>query len=331
MIWNTCFDPAALEYDAEYENSLAFSGAFQRYTDELITRLISSYDLSGGVVAEIGSGKGEFLAELCERANCSGIGWDPSYTGEMDGRAPGRLTFVRELFGPDADLSDARLVVSRHVVEHLEDPVGVLAMVRRALGPRAAALYVEVPAAELMLAEDTIWDIIYPHVTVMSATGLREVLTRAGFHPNGHGYSFGDQYLWVEASTEPVRTGIPAVAPARLGDGDGFAARLADKRASWAERLPRLVAEGPVALWGAGAKGTTFLNVVEGGESIEWVVDVNPRKQGTYVPGTGHRIVGPDALEQQAVRAIVVMNPIYSGEIARALEQLGVEAELLVA
>ncbi len=254
MIWNTRFDPAALEYDAEYENSLAFSGAFQRYTDELISRLIAAHDLEGGLVAEIGSGKGEFLAELCERAHCSGIGWDPSYTGEMDGRASGKLTFVRDLFGPDADLSEARLVVSRHVVEHLEDPVGVLAMVRQALEGRAATVYVEAPAAEFMLAEDAIWDVIYPHVTVLTATGLREVLRRAGFHPTTHGYSFGEQYLWVEASTEPASV-PPEATSGRVEDVDGFAARMAEKRASWAERLPRLVADGSVALWGRARRG----------------------------------------------------------------------------
>ena len=67
LIWNTCFDPDVLSYDAEYENSLHFSGEFRRYTDELVERLIESHQLAGGLVAELGSGKGEFLAQLCEQ------------------------------------------------------------------------------------------------------------------------------------------------------------------------------------------------------------------------------------------------------------------------
>ncbi|MGH3111913.1 MAG: methyltransferase, partial [Gaiellaceae bacterium] len=38
LIWNTSFDPDVLSYDADYENSLHFSGEFCRYTEELAER-----------------------------------------------------------------------------------------------------------------------------------------------------------------------------------------------------------------------------------------------------------------------------------------------------
>ncbi len=60
-------------------------------------------------------------------------------------------------------------------------------------------------------------------------------------------------------------------------------------------------------------------------------MDVNPRKQGRYVPGTGQRITAPDSLVGQDLRAIVVMNPVYSAEIERTLRELGIDAEVLVA
>ena len=332
LIWNTRFDPAVLSYDADYENSLHFSGEFRRYSEELAELLIDRHPLAGGHVAELGSGKGEFLALLCERAGCTGVGFDPSYAGEADGRAEGRLTFVRDLLAPDSDLGEADLVVCRHVVEHLENPVGVLTTVRRALGERSAAIYVEVPAAEYLLREDAIWDLIYPHVTCLSAAALEEIVRRAGFHPREHGYSFGGQYLWVDATTdasspaedEPRRDSLAA-------DAGEFAERLLAKRELWAGELPRLLAAGPVALWGAGAKGTTFLNLVPAGESIQFVVDVNPRKQGKYVPGTGQRIVAPESLVEHPPATILVMNPVYSDEIAESLRRLRVDAQLVVA
>ena len=332
LIWNTRFDPEALSYDAEYENSLHFSGEFRRYTEELVERLVGSHELAGKHVAEIGSGKGEFLAQLCERGACTGVGFDPTYAGESDGRAEGRLIFVRDLFRPGADLGGASLVVCRHVVEHLEDPVGVLAQVRRALGEGRASVYVEVPSAEYLLGEEAIWDVIYPHVTCLSAAALGEILARAGFHPGEHGYSFGGQYLWMEASTEPVRSARPAGTNGAVSAAAiQFRDRLAAKRELWSNRLELLVADQSVVVWGAGAKGTTFLNVVAGGKSVETVVDVNPRKHGKYVPGTGQRIVAPDSLLEQQAGTIVVMNPVYSEEISRALRELGLEADVLVA
>jgi SAM-dependent methyltransferase len=332
LIWNTRFDPAVVAYDAEYENSLEFSGEFRRYSDELIERLVSRHRLDGRHVAEVGSGMGAFLAALCERAGCSGIGFDPSYAGEADGRARGRLTFVRDLLRAESDLGRPELVVSRHVVEHLEDPVAVLAGVRRALGDDDAVLYVEVPAAEYLLDEDAVWDVIYPHVTCLSAPALHEILVRAGFQPTEYGYSFGGQYLWVEATTNAAET--RSIAPPAAGLADrigGFAERFAAKQADWAVRLPQLVERGAVALWGAGAKGTMFLNLVPGGDAIRHVVDVNPRKQGKYVPGTGQRIVAPEELRAVDLGAVVVMNPIYRDEIAATLAELELDAELIVA
>ncbi len=332
LIWNTQFDPAVVAYDAEYENSLHFSAEFQRYCDELVERLASRHRLAGRHVAEVGSGKGEFLAALCEHAGCSGIGFDPSYDGEAQGRADGRLTFVRELLGAGSDLGSPALVVSRHVVEHLEDPVAVLAGVRRALGDREAAIYVEVPAAEYLLDADAVWDVIYAHVTCLSAPVLREILVRAGFHPTAHGYSFGGQYLWVEATTRaPDLRSIAPPAAAIVDRVHGFSERFAARQSHWGMRLPQLLERGSVALWGAGAKGTMFLNLVAGGDAIQYVVDLNPRKQGKHVPGTGQRIVAPDELRGADLGAVVVMNPIYRDEIAATLRGLELDVALIVA
>ena len=102
-------------------------------------------------------------------------------------------------------------------------------------------------------------------------------------------------------------------------------------RERWEATLPRLLAEAPVAVWGAGAKGATFLNVVEGGERIGTVVDVNPRKHGRFVTGTGQPIVPPDALATAGVGTIVVMNPVYADEIRETARALGVAADVLVA
>jgi SAM-dependent methyltransferase len=332
LIWNTRFDPDVLAYDGTYENSLHFSGEFQRYSRELIERLTRTHDLAGGRVAELGCGKGEFLAQLCETAGCTGIGFDPSYAGEAEGRAAGRLSFVRELFGPASDLDGATLVVCRHVLEHLEDPVGVLALVRRALGESPARLYVEVPSGEYLLREAAIWDVIYPHVTCLTRPALVEILERSGFHPTDYGYSFGGQYLWMEASN------IPAGTSATDGDGGSatttairFGDRLAAKREGWSNRLEHLLADRSVVVWGAGAKGTTFLNAIPTGESVEYVVDVNPRKHGKYIPGTGQRIVAPDTLSGRQPGTVVVMNPIYAGEIREALRELGCSADLVLA
>ena len=65
-IRNVTFEPELLRYDVSYENSLHFSPVFQEYAQALAIDLVGRYDLHGKVVVEIGCGKGEFLAMLCE-------------------------------------------------------------------------------------------------------------------------------------------------------------------------------------------------------------------------------------------------------------------------
>jgi hypothetical protein len=87
---------------------------------------------------------------------------------------------------------------------------------------------------------------------------------------------------------------------------------------------------GRVAIWGAGAKGVTFAGLVDPeAELIDCVVDLNPRKQGCFIPGTGHPIVGPDELASRGVSTAVLMNPNYRRENEAILSRLGLNLELV--
>jgi hypothetical protein len=84
-------------------------------------------------------------------------------------------------------------------------------------------------------------------------------------------------------------------------------------------------------VWGAGSKGVTFLNATGAGEEIVAVVDINPRKQGKYVAGTGQRIVAPTELAEIRPDFVIIMNANYREEIGGMLAEVGVAAEILVA
>jgi hypothetical protein len=85
----------------------------------------------------------------------------------------------------------------------------------------------------------------------------------------------------------------------------------------WGRLVRGLAARGPVAVWGAGAKGVTFCNLIDPDcRLLHCVIDVNPAKQGKFVAGTGHRIVGPKRLWREGVTAVLVLNPNYAGEVA---------------
>ena len=98
----------------------------------------------------------------------------------------------------------------------------------------------------------------------------------------------------------------------------------------WENQLSRIETRGQKAVvWGSGSKGVTFLNTLANARSIEFVVDINPHRQGTYMAGTGQLIVAPSFLQEYQPNVVIVMNSVYRDEIRRDLGQLGLEPTLL--
>jgi SAM-dependent methyltransferase len=319
MLRNVAFDPELVRYSPGYENSLHFSPSFRSFAEDLARRLIARYDLRGKAIVDVGCGRGDFLALLCAGTGNRGVGYDPSYPRALNGGNP---RFVRGFYaGEPADF-----ICCRHVLEHVEDPRALL----RSLAPDAT-VYFEMPDGGYMLREAAIWDLIYEHPNHFTAPALRRLFEDAGYGVLDLGSSFGGQYLYIEAARgrngHPPGPSAADLAPHVSAFADAHRSKLR----AWEERLGELSAAGrTVAVWGAGSKGVSFLNTVPGGDAVAHVVDLNPRKHGRYVPGTGQRIVAPDALCGTNVDAVLVMNRLYTDEIHRTLDNLGVRADLLI-
>jgi hypothetical protein len=111
-----------------------------------------------------------------------------------------------------------------------------------------------------------------------------------------------------------------------------FAEAYRRKVGTWQRDLEGMARTGQRAVvWGAGSKGVTFLNTLGPYSSIEYVVDINPHKEGMCVAGTGQRIVSPEFLPTYRPDVVIVMNPLYTDEIDASLERRGLSAELVCA
>ena len=175
---------------------------------------------------------------------------------------------------------------------------------------------------------------IYEHVSYFTPHSLHRLATGCGLDVKAVLSGFGGQYLSLEAerSKAPLASeDLQADKAAYLAQAEALAQTLSDLRTAWAERLANWSRQGRAAvLWGAGSKGVTFLNIVEGARDIPFVVDISPTKYGKFVPGTGQAIMSPDALAAAVTGPVEVlcMNPVYAGEIAEQLSALGVDATL---
>jgi SAM-dependent methyltransferase len=331
FVFNAAFQEDRLDYGASYENTQTASDAFASYVDERVARVIDRCGPALKTVVEVGCGKGVFLSRVIDASVATvGYGFDTSYEGTESGR-DNRLRFFKHYFGAGYVAEPIDAVLCRHVIEHIPDPVAFLFSIREVLDNPATRVFFETPCVDWIVKNQVIWDFFYEHCSYFNPRSLAQAFERAGFGVEDVSHVFGGQYLWLEAAPGTPRQTFPSDGGAVLGQCRAFAQMQNAAVAQWNDRLTTMRRKGPLAIWGAGAKGVTFAGLVDpDAELIDCVVDVNPRKQGCFTPGTGHPIVAPHDLAARKISAAVLMNPNYRAENEAMLSDLGITIPLLV-
>jgi 2-polyprenyl-3-methyl-5-hydroxy-6-metoxy-1,4-benzoquinol methylase len=330
---NAAFDSARVNYDRRFENTLTFSPRYRQYAELTADRIIDRYGLSGKRIVEIGCGGGDFLRLLC-RAGSHGEGYDPSQPTNRSTVGRGSIAIIGRNFAAE-DAQGADFVCCRHVLEHLPKPMDLLRRLRETIAVRTGSVvFFEVPNALFTLDRLGIWDIIHEHVSYFTPSSLVRAFHGAGFVVCHAESAFDDQYLWLEACVDGdmSRIGPPRTPADALYSS--FSVRFAEKVSKWRQRIDEMRSDGRhVVIWGAGAKGVMFLNLlqVSTGAGIDWVVDINPRKHRHFVPIMGQRIAGPDCLLENPPDLVIVMNPEYASEIRSMLGEMGISCGVVSA
>ena len=97
----------------------------------------------------------------------------------------------------------------------------------------------------------------------------------------------------------------------------------------WDVRLAELAQRGPVAMWGAGSKGVSFLSLIADPGLVTAVVDLNPHKHGRFTPVGGSPVIAPDALATDTA-VVLVTNPLYVDEVKADLADRSISAEVVL-
>jgi hypothetical protein len=335
FVQNVAFDPSALFYGPGYEDSQVHSGRFSEFAEQLARSLVERHGADGAAVVEVGCGKGDFLDLLCRLGDLRGVGFDPASDPDL---LPRSFRHVREHFDDDTQLSALDLLVCRHTLEHVPDAARFVDMLAGHLRRHPSSVgYVEVPDAERILAEGAFWDLYYEHCSYFTRSTLVHVAAQAGLRVLDVRRGFDDQYLQLEVVPGTTESDPEAAAADTERLVDRFARVATPVIERWGDLLHDWVDAGRNAvLWGGGSKAVGFLTTLGGAGlpddlGVAAVVDINPRKQGRFLPGTGHQVIGPADLAADPPDVVVVMNPVYLDEISRDLAKRGLTPEVLAA
>jgi SAM-dependent methyltransferase len=330
FVFNAAFDVERVRYSPLYENAQDHSATFAGYLDQLIDDLNRRHALAGKTVVEVGCGQGSFLKRLIARTGCTGVGFDPSFDPGRTAASP-NATFVQAHYDPLDPRARCDVAIARHVIEHIARPREHVAAIGRGSGRGCSAICLETPRLEWIVEQRAFWDIFYEHCSYFSMPALARLMTTGEWTVSEHRAGFGGQYQWIEARRQHSREPSPMPStPLAPDDLRQFGRSWTGWRDAWRATLDDLAGDGPCALWGAGAKGVTFLNQLHVSvDTVCAVVDINPGKQRHFIPGTAQPIVAPGAIGALGIRTVLVTNPNYQLEIRDYLRAQGRDCRVL--
>jgi SAM-dependent methyltransferase len=336
FIGNVIFDPEVMRYSAGYEEQQSFSPRFNLFAAKLAAHLVDRYELHKKGVVEIGCGKGDFLALLCELGNNRGTGIDPSYVpGRLESPAADRITFVCDFFPERYRNLEGDLVCCRHTLEHIDRTRDFVENVRRGVKDGAeTVIFFEVPDVTRVLREGAFWDIYYEHCSYFSLGSLARLFRSCGFEVLDLARGFDDQYLLLEARLANGGSAARFMAEEDLEqetkDVTTFGEKYRATLEEWKRRFALLRERGQrAAIWGSSSKCVAFLSTLQIPEDTDYVVvDINPHRHGKFLPGVGKQIMPPEILRQYQPHLVIPMNPIYSDEIRQDLDRMDLKPDL---
>jgi hypothetical protein len=192
----------------------------------------------------------------------------------------------------------------------------------------------ELPDVTRVLKESAFWDVYYEHCSYFSPGSLARLFRGAGFELLELGRDYGDQYLLLAGKpvTDSTKPELPLendLNEMRHLAGQ-FKQNVRSSISGWREFILSAKAQGKkVVLWSALSKAVAFLTTTKVGDAIEFAVDINPQRQGRFLPVTGQQIMSPNFLADYRPNFVILMNPIYVPEVQAELERMAVPAKVL--
>jgi SAM-dependent methyltransferase len=298
----------------EYLYFSSYSDTAVRNAEVIVTRLIASRHLNGNSLAgEIASNDG-YLLQFYKRAGIPVLGIEPAANIAKIAVQERGIRTLCEFFGADL----ARRLRGRgecvdvlhgnNVLAHVADLNGVVSGIRLILKDNGMAV-IEVPYVREMIDRCEFDTIYQEHLCYFSLTALDRLFHRHDLvvedveHLPIHG---GSLRLFVvpchgvrkQPEVEAALQEESSWGVDRLGSYRCFAQRVDHLKTNLLGVLGRAKGEGKrVAAYGAAAKGTILLNYCRlGPETLEFVVDRSPHKQGRYMPGVHVPIQPPEKI-----------------------------------
>lgn len=305
-------DPAII-----YKNYLYATGTNQTIKDysRWFANFVQEYTRITGTVLDIGCNDGTQLNYFKDLGfNTYGI--DPAEN--LHDRSSANHTVVCDFFGPDAvdklSAVDYDAIVAQNVCAHNPDPAGFLQSCRK-LMTNDTLLFIQTSQADMVLNDE--FDTIYhEHVNFFNANSMKQLAKRVGLHLVDVQKSpiHGNSYIFVLSLRDlrpyHVQNIIAMEAPLlKLNTYQQWRDTVESNVKALKFHIDQYRKQGYRLIgYGAAAKGNTLLNYAE--LDLDFIVDDNELKQGSFTPGRSIPIVSIRRIQALLQQDRVVFVPL---------------------
>ena len=308
------------------------SGAATMHTHFAELAQVAVEKAEGGLIVDIGCNDGLMLSHA-NRLKGKTLGIDPAANLAKIAAERG-VRVLTEFFNPHTaqkvreEEGPAKVITTTNTFNHIDDlhgfTKGVLALLED-----DGVFIIEVPWGKEILESNEFDNIYHEHLSELSLLSIVRLGEAVGLDVVNvtklpvHG---GSMRVFLQPHTLN-KTPAPIVARmlaeehkagmTRRESYEAFADRVHDLRDRLIPMLAEIKASGKtIAGYGAPAKGNTLLNYFGiGTETLDFLVDRNPLKQGLYSPGMLIPVLSPDAVAEKEPDYLLVLAWNFFDEI----------------
>lgn len=304
-IYNQAFEYQHVPYAKNPNLMYNASQLWQEHLEHICKQLLRFLPPTPTII-EIGCGSGGFLKRLARHLpQARLIGFDPNQATDFK---HDNISLYARLFEPAQDLAayEPDLILSRHVLEHLMNPLAFIQELAffSAQHQLCPQLFFEVPCVDRVLEFGRIEDLYYEHNSHFTSRSFTSMLRHLDctLHFIETGYNEEVIYGLLALHDLPLSREL-------VTETLHFQQITQQARQTIPQQLKALLNAGKkLAIWGGTGKGAAFIHHfgLNYADFPLWVVDSDPQKANTYVPGTRYQIFYRDHLKQQAADIVII-------------------------
>ena len=326
-------------FDADYAYFSGFSSSWLAHSERYVANMMDRFCLTvDSQIVEVAANDG-YLLQYFKALNIPCFGVEPTTSTASIARAKG-IPIVEDFFGVRlakelvAQGKSADLIVANNVLAHVPDINDFVAGFAALLEPQGVATF-EFPHLFKLITESQFDTIYHEHFSYLSLTSVNRIFadnSLSVFDVEEHSTHGGSLRVFAQRSdtgqqARSVRVGEMLQSESLAGMQSasfytGFQAKTEKVKNNFITFLIDAKRQGKtVAAYGAAAKGNTLINFAGiKADLISFVVDLNPAKQGKYLPGSHIPNVGETMLQLEKPDYVVILPWNLKAEVMKQID-----------